>query len=260
MSPFKSASKAFTLIELLVVIAIIAILAAILFPVFSQAKEAAKKTQCLSNMKQIGTAMEIYNQDYDFIYPQSKQTSIQPDIDDADGSIENPDNGSVFAKMLPYTGHGGNSSEDALFQQRLFACPDDPNPFDQSCPDIVNIGGPHVVSYLINAWFVWGLNESSVDRVSETIDFAERHSEPHADPVGAPAAPFCDDIYHPWFYQPTNPATPAGADEMDEFIGAISTHRHAEGANYIFCDTDAKWRKWKQTFDPANGINFHKPH
>lgn len=57
--------KAFTLIELLVVIAIIAILAAILFPVFAQAKQAAKKTQDLSNLKQIGTSTLIYINDYD---------------------------------------------------------------------------------------------------------------------------------------------------------------------------------------------------
>jgi prepilin-type N-terminal cleavage/methylation domain-containing protein len=60
--------KAFTLIELLVVIAIIAILAAILFPVFAQAKQAAKKTQDLSNMKQIGTSSQIYLADYDDTY------------------------------------------------------------------------------------------------------------------------------------------------------------------------------------------------
>lgn len=57
--------KAFTLIELLVVIAIIAILAAILFPVFAQAKQAAKKTASLSSVKQIGTATAVYMADVD---------------------------------------------------------------------------------------------------------------------------------------------------------------------------------------------------
>jgi len=61
--------KAFTLIELLVVIAIIAILAAILFPVFAQAKEAAKKTVTISNAKQMGTAFVIYANDSDDQFP-----------------------------------------------------------------------------------------------------------------------------------------------------------------------------------------------
>ncbi len=55
----------FTLIELLVVLAILAILAAILFPVFARAKEAAKKSACLSNMRQIGAAFSLYLTDYD---------------------------------------------------------------------------------------------------------------------------------------------------------------------------------------------------
>ncbi|NUQ70467.1 MAG: prepilin-type N-terminal cleavage/methylation domain-containing protein, partial [Chthonomonadales bacterium] len=55
----------FTLIELLVVIAIIAILAAILFPVFAQAREKARQTSCLSNMKQLMTSAMMYVQDYD---------------------------------------------------------------------------------------------------------------------------------------------------------------------------------------------------
>lgn len=59
----------FTLIELLVVIAIIAILAAILFPVFAQARESARKASCQSNLKQLATGMLMYKQDYDERFP-----------------------------------------------------------------------------------------------------------------------------------------------------------------------------------------------
>jgi len=66
--------KAFTLIELLVVIAIIAILAAILFPVFAQAKEAAKKSMGLSNVKQMNLACVMYAGDFDDIFPVASLT------------------------------------------------------------------------------------------------------------------------------------------------------------------------------------------
>lgn len=65
----KSERKGFTLIELLVVIAIIAILAAILFPVFARARESARKTSCLSNIKQAGLGFMMYAQDYDETLP-----------------------------------------------------------------------------------------------------------------------------------------------------------------------------------------------
>src|SRR5947199_3153379 len=68
-TPQHSTKRGFTLIELLVVIAIIALLAAILFPVFSRARENARKSSCLNNVKQIGVAMMQYTQDYDEYYP-----------------------------------------------------------------------------------------------------------------------------------------------------------------------------------------------
>ncbi len=61
--------RGFTLIELLVVIAIIAVLAALLFPVFARTKGKARQTQCISNMKQIGTAINMYMSDYDDLFP-----------------------------------------------------------------------------------------------------------------------------------------------------------------------------------------------
>lgn len=65
----RLSGRGFTLIELLVVIAIIAILAAILFPVFAQAREAARKASCSSNMRQLGLGIQMYAQDYDQRYP-----------------------------------------------------------------------------------------------------------------------------------------------------------------------------------------------
>jgi prepilin-type N-terminal cleavage/methylation domain-containing protein/prepilin-type processing-associated H-X9-DG protein len=68
----KRRFRGFTLIELLVVIAIIAILAAILFPVFARARENARASSCLSNVKQMGLSIEMYKQDYDGKYPAAR--------------------------------------------------------------------------------------------------------------------------------------------------------------------------------------------
>jgi prepilin-type N-terminal cleavage/methylation domain-containing protein/prepilin-type processing-associated H-X9-DG protein len=67
-----AAKRGFTLIELLVVIAIIGILAALLFPVFARARAKARQTSCLSNLKQLGTALSLYTEDYDGTYPRGQ--------------------------------------------------------------------------------------------------------------------------------------------------------------------------------------------
>ena len=93
--------RAFTLIELLVVIAIIAILAAILFPVFAQAKEAAKKTQSLSNTKQIGLGQLLYSNDADdTVIPSNTARDAEgdPQLDSLDVQVK----GSWANTIQPY--------------------------------------------------------------------------------------------------------------------------------------------------------------
>lgn len=71
-------NKGFTLIELLVVIAIISILASILFPVFARTRENARRSSCMSNLKQIGLGVMQYTQDYDERYPRTWNTLVPP--------------------------------------------------------------------------------------------------------------------------------------------------------------------------------------
>src|ERR1051325_2948404 len=87
--------RGFTLIELLVVIAIIAILAAILFPVFAQARESARATSCLSNVKQIVTALYMYTQDDDEQYPHADYS-----LPAGSGSPLNPQANGFFATRV----------------------------------------------------------------------------------------------------------------------------------------------------------------
>ncbi len=120
---WPSKPRAFTLIELLVVIALIAILAAILFPAFALAREAARKAACISNIKQISSALHLYAQDYDETYFTVQSIPrANPDGSVCDRWPKRPDgtdivrmmNGGLIVPLYPY-----------VRNERIFRCPSD---------------------------------------------------------------------------------------------------------------------------------------
>jgi prepilin-type N-terminal cleavage/methylation domain-containing protein len=114
----RTQKSGFTLIELLVVIAIIAILAAILFPVFAQARESARATSCLSNMKQIGTGLAMYETDYDEQYPPSQNGTGAAIV-------------SWPTLMFPY-----------IKNEQVFVCPSASSTAVTSDPTLMGVGTP----------------------------------------------------------------------------------------------------------------------
>jgi prepilin-type N-terminal cleavage/methylation domain-containing protein/prepilin-type processing-associated H-X9-DG protein len=146
--------NAFTLIELLVVIAIIAILAAILFPVFAQAKVAAKKASDLSNIKQIGLAQLMYTNDYDDMYSPS---SIE---DHNNGACPSAFNGAPIgwwtpweALLYPYTKNGqifispGAKADMSTLWGNSWLC------YNDVAPMLIN--NTYFVSYMMNDFDTW---------------------------------------------------------------------------------------------------------
>ena len=238
--------RGFTLIEVLVVIAIIAVLAALIFPVFSRAKLEGKKTSCLSNLSQIGVATSLYLNDFDGNYPKTKRHTDQPEVDDADGSFDEPFLGSVFVLLYPYAG-GGEAANDDVSNRPVFSCPVDADPFGKACT-LIAPDAPALTSFVANAYFVFGLTESLLAKPSETILFSERRSS-----EDATFAPFCDDIYHPWF-NVQNPVAPN--IDMGESGGAIAVRRHSELSNFAFADGHVKTLPWGKTYAPPS-LNLH---
>jgi prepilin-type N-terminal cleavage/methylation domain-containing protein/prepilin-type processing-associated H-X9-DG protein len=241
----KANRSAFTLIELLVVIAIIAILAAILFPVFAQAREKARQSSCLNNMKQLGTGLYMYLGDFDSTYPMVRMA----------------DAGHAIAKVdwNSYACTSWNWKRALLAgyvkSPNVFACPSNPYAWQDNaagtCGNVAGdesnmyykplgkLDGPQLpVSYGLNGMCfhegtptLWGevnrgREESELESPADLIFIGESR-------VGHP------DVHCAWI---------AGSFNGDKYLGNMQTHNH--GANWVMADTHAKWMKLQTTFTP----------
>ncbi|MDR3687968.1 MAG: prepilin-type N-terminal cleavage/methylation domain-containing protein [Fimbriimonas sp.] len=246
--------KAFTLIELLVVIAIIAILAAILFPVFAQAKAAAKKTACLSNGNQIGIALMLYLGDNDDIFPQEHPATNNPVVDDSDAQLEGIDYGSPLLAILPYV------SSKGVDKTQIYYCPMDPDPHGASLLDtsgncLANGAPPPAPGFLssviLNAYYLFGMSESQVTSPSQSVYINERNDLD------------CDVHYHPWLGevgdangQPYTSPIPTAAD-LGTPVFAIASVRHGSGSNGTYCDGHSRWRPFGAMRKPFEGHDLY---
>lgn len=241
--------KGFTLIELLVVIAIIAILAAILFPVFAQAREKARQSSCLSDMKQINLATLQYVQDNDEYYP------IGNSLWDTDGNWIGRGQSNWAAAIAPYVKANG-----------VFACPDDtlgntfspnsweglrvsfaanglqtPWPHGDECRGLMcqqTTGNPSV-------------SMAKVNQPASVIAFAEVYSSDlNTAGLGFNGSSWFNNIitgipYYTSLMPPNQTANPSAA-YPNGLNGAVSAH-HAGMANFAFADGHAKAMRPEKT-------------
>ncbi len=282
---------AFTLIELLVVIAIIGILAAILFPVFGRARENARRTSCLSNLKQIGLGAAQYIQDYDGQMFHHHEDWV---LDDGTQVPTLP------SSVSGCTGGGsGNSQAEKpwiiffqpyLKSRQIGFCPSDPTPHSAKlATDILGYNGGiatgepvagseqqlaetnnlSMESYLLNSIFTHKscryaldgspLNGFATDAAisgfpdASIIMFSERNSETFGDSDSPVYAPNQDD-YDTWVGEESL----VGADAKHQ-QGWLKWNRHFDGSSYLYFDGHAKWLRWsaaKRDQYPDHKVRF----
>jgi prepilin-type N-terminal cleavage/methylation domain-containing protein/prepilin-type processing-associated H-X9-DG protein len=226
----QSMKRGFTLIELLVTIAIISILAAILFPVFARARENARRSSCLSNLKQIGLGAMQYIQDYDGRFPKYAYTgAVAPDADQ--GGAWDSSKGWYWANVLyPY-----------IKSQQVFICPSSPN----AGTKYKYPSGPSLQQYGAN----YDLCPSSA-----AVSVAESS-------IVSPAGTylFMDAGYYTikWDWAQTGPVTTGTAADIYHYVPGLCgispstitsdndcvSGRHFDGMNMAFADGHVKWLK-----------------
>ena len=250
VSPRRSMNRGFTLIELLVVIAIIAILAAILFPVFGRARENARKTSCLSNVKQIGLALMQYAQDSDEGLPAWNEGlgTGNPNDPNDNGCISGTcvttgddvqATGGWQAKLTPYVKTGNPA--DASRNTGLWHCPSQGSHGDaeKNPQGILNASygmQMHIARYdTQNVAALPGLpyyhypRLTTMDIPAQTIYIGDGGSDGR---IGSPRSRYFQ----------------GGANKTAEI-----PIRHLDGANYLFVDGHAKWLK-RQNVYPAEAV------
>jgi prepilin-type N-terminal cleavage/methylation domain-containing protein len=206
-------ARAFTLIELLVVIAIIAILAAILFPVFAQAREQARKSACLSNEKQIALGVSMYRQDWDGHGPFA-------------GWPTPAGGGYLFFGEWQFT------IQPYLKNELVLHCPSDKAAY-QDRP----------VSYLYNNMMAPNrqpVSEAQLNSPTDTVMLWDGYG-PKQSTVQKTITPVNGTTYPVNFYREYT-AWGNLAETLAE--PTFGLPRHAEGGNVIYMDLHARWKRY----------------
>jgi prepilin-type N-terminal cleavage/methylation domain-containing protein/prepilin-type processing-associated H-X9-DG protein len=230
----KTGKAGFTLIELLVVIAIIAILAAILFPVFAQAREKARQTACLSNEKQIGTALQMYATDYDDGLPCWSEYYMP---------IKGPNDASSYwqAKLQPYIKNGDPAARN---NTGIWQCPSLGARGERMTDPI---SGRPAYSYGYN-FMVAYVNYGGVTGETKAYryPFLPDMDQP-ASTILVGESSYDGRIYPPYDFTYYTARTSTNPNAMSTHSREIPD-RHNGGSNYVFADGHASFMPMERVY------------